>query len=207
MKVMAINGSPNAKGNTAAAIEIVAQSLREEGIEVEVIQVGHLSIHSCIDCRTCSTREKHHCVFKDDIVNACIDKAQECDGFIFGSPTYYGGMTGAMKSFMDRLFFGGGMPRYKVALSIAAARRTGGLDVYHQLNNYLEITNCIRIPMPYWGVVYGNHNGDMVADDEGVSVMRIAGKQMAWLMKSMDYAKEAVPMPELPERKWTHFIR
>ena len=206
MKVLAINGSPNAKGNTAAAIGLVAQALREEGIEVEVVQVGHLPVRSCIDCRTCKDREKHHCVF-DDIVNECIDKAQGCDGFIFGSPTYYAGMSGAMKSFMDRLFFGGGMPKYKVGLAIAAVRRTGGLDVYHQLNNYMDITNFIRVPLPYWGVIYGNSGGDMVADEEGVSVMRIAGKQMAWLMKSLEHAKDVVPMPELPERKWMHFVR
>lgn len=206
MKVLAINGSPHAHGNTATAIGIVADALREEGIETELVQVGHLSIRSCIDCRTCRTRPDHHCVF-DDVVNACIDKAQSCDGFIFGSPTYYAGMSGAMKAFMDRLFFTGALPPYKVGMAIAAVRRTGGLDVYHQLNNFMDITNFIRVPLPYWSVAYGNRDGDMMADEEAVTVLRTGGKQMAWLMKSLACAKDAVPMPALPERKWTNFIR
>lgn len=204
MKVLAINGSPHANGNTATAIGLVAQSLREEGVEVEIVQVGHLPIRSCIDCRACRGRADHHCVF-DDVVNVCIDKAQDCDGFIFGSPTYYAGMSGAMKAFMDRLFFTGGLPQYKVGMAVAAVRRTGGLDVYHQINNFMDITQFIRVPLPYWSVVYGNRDGDMMADEEGVSVMRIAGKQMAWLMKSLKQA--ALPMPELPPRRTTNFIR
>ncbi len=206
MKVLAINGSPNAHGNTAKAIELVAEALREEGVEVEVVQVGNLPVRSCIDCRKCRERADHRCVF-DDIVNVCIEKAQSCDGFIFGSPTYYAGMSGAMKAFMDRLFFTGAMPPYKVGMAIAAVRRTGGLDVYHQINNFMDITNFIRVPLPYWSVVYGNRDGDMVGDEEGVCVMRSAGKQMAWLMKSLAHAKDAVPMPELPERCFTNFIR
>lgn len=204
MKVLAINGSPHARGNTATAIGLVAESLRQEGVEVEVVNIGHLPIRSCIDCRKC--KDTHRCVF-DDIVNVCLDKAQDCDGFIFGSPTYYAGMSGAMKSFMDRLFFGGGMPKYKVGMAIAAVRRTGGLDVYHQINNFMDITNFIKVPLPYWSVVYGNRDGDMMGDEEAVSVMQTGGKHMAWLMKSLDFAKDSVPMPQLPERKWTHFIR
>jgi multimeric flavodoxin WrbA len=206
MKVLAINGSPHAKGNTAAAIELVADALRQEGVEVEVVQVGNQPVRSCIDCRKCRERADHHCVF-DDIVNVCIDKAQDCDGFIFGSPTYYAGMSGAMKSFMDRLFFTGALPPYKVGMAVSAVRRTGGLDVYHQINNFMDITNFIRVPLPYWSVVYGNRDGDMISDEEGVSVMRTAGKQMAWLMKSLAFAKDAVPMPELPQRRVTNFIR
>ena len=130
MKVLAINGSPHRDGNTAAALEIVAQALREEGIEVETVQVGHLPVRPCIDCRACKRDPRHRCAF-DDIVNEVLDKAQDCDGFLFGSPTYYAGIAGAMKSFLDRLFFTGGLPKYKVGLAVAAVRRTGGLDVVY----------------------------------------------------------------------------
>ena len=146
MKVLAINGSPNASGNTAAAIGLVAAELEEQGVEVVHVQVGHLEIRSCIDCRWCR-EHGNRCVF-DDAVNSCLDIAQDCDGFIFGSPTYYAGMSGAMKCFMDRLFFTGGLPRYKVGMAVVALRRTGGIDVYHQLHNFMDITNFIRVPLP-----------------------------------------------------------
>ena len=205
MKVLAINGSPHRDGNTAAALEIVAQALREEGIEVETVQVGHLPVRPCIDCRACKRDPRHRCAF-DDIVNEVLDKAQDCDGFLFGSPTYYACIAGAMKSFLDRLFFTGGLPKYKVGLAVAAVRRTGGLDVFHQLNNYMDITDFIRVPLSYWGVAYGNSAGEVRQDCEAVSVLAAGGKKMAWLMKSLAAARESVPMPELPERQWLHFI-
>jgi len=203
-KALLINGSPNEFGCTYTALCQVQKKLDEHGIETEILYLGRQALPGCMDCGACSKLGK--CVY-DDVVNRIAERLEEFDAIVVGAPVHYSGPSAHVCAFMDRLFFGGGMPKYKVGLAIAAVRRTGGLDVYHQLNNYMDITNFIRVPLPYWGVIYGNSGGDMVADEEGVSVMRIAGKQMAWLMKSLEHAKDTVPMPELPERKWTHFVR
>ena len=74
MKVIAINGSPRKNGNTSQALKIMADELEEQGIEVEIIQIGHLNIHGCIGCGYCRTSADNQCVFKDDIVNDVAKK-------------------------------------------------------------------------------------------------------------------------------------
>lgn len=144
MKAVAINGSPRANGNTAYVLECMAEELHSEGIEVEMVQVGNKLIHGCIACGYCWISEGNYCVFKDDIVNETCKKMREADGFILSSPTYYAGINGAIKAFLDRVFFSSSVYfRYKVATSVAAVRRAGGVDVVHQLNNYLNLAETV----------------------------------------------------------------
>ncbi len=156
MKVIAINGSPRKGGNTSHALEVMADELRQQDIEVEIIQIGQLNIHGCISCGYCFTSEESHCVFKDDIVNEVAKKMREADGFILASPTYYAGIAGTMKAFLDRVFYtSSDYFKYKVATSIAVVRRAGGVDVVHQLNNYLNLAETVMPPSQYWTIAYG----------------------------------------------------
>ena len=137
MKVIALNGSPRKEGNTAYAIKLMAEELRKDGIETEIIEIGHLAIHGCTGCGYCTNSEKNECVFKDDPVNETAAKIRGADGLILASPTYYAGIAGTMKSFLDRLFYSSSRHfKYKVATAVTAVRRTGGIDTLHQLNNY-----------------------------------------------------------------------
>ncbi len=208
MKVIAINGSPRKSGNTSQALEVMADELKNYGIEVETIQVGHLNIHGCIGCGYCDTSEKNHCIFKDDIVNESAEKMREADGFILASPTYYAGIAGTMKAFLDRVFYtSSGYFKYKVATSISVVRRAGGVDVVHQLNNYLNLAETILPPSQYWTIAYGLEKGEVLKDGEGIQTLRKNARAMAWLLEIIATGKEKIPFPEDEERVTTHFIR
>ncbi|KEZ91478.1 flavodoxin family protein [Lacrimispora celerecrescens] len=208
MKVIAINGSPRKNGNTNQALKIMADELEQQGIEVEIIQIGHLNIHGCIHCGYCWTSEGNHCVFKDDIVNETAKKMQEADGFILGSPTYYAGIAGTMKAFLDRVFFtSSDYFKYKVATSISVVRRAGGVDVVHQLNNYLNLAQTVMPPSQYWTVAYGMDKGEIIQDEEGIQTIRKNARSMAWLLKIIDAGKENIPVPAEEDHVMTNFIR
>jgi multimeric flavodoxin WrbA len=202
MKVIAINGSPRTNGNTATALKIMEEELEKEGISVEIVNIGH----GCTACGYCW--ENDECVFKDDPVNETAAKIREADGFILASPTYYAGIAGAMKSFLDRLFFSASSDfRYKVASAVTAVRRTGGIDTLHQLKNYLDLAQTVTPPSQYWTVVYGRAEGEMTQDGEGVQTIRKNARAMAWLIKVIEAGKKTIPLPQEEERVFTNFIR
>lgn len=208
MKVIAINGSPRKNGNTSQALKIMADELEQQGIEVDIIQIGQLNIHGCIGCGYCLTSEENHCVFKEDIVNEIAKKMREADGFILASPTYYAGIAGTMKAFLDRVFYtSSGYFKYKVATSISVVRRAGGVDVVHQLNNYLNLAQTVMPPSQYWTVAYGLEKGEVHKDEEGIQTLRKNARAMAWLLKTIDAGKEKIPVPVEEDRVRTNFIR
>lgn len=60
MKILLLNGSPNAKGCTYTALSEVAKTINEGGIETEIIHVGHKDIRGCIACGKCQELPKFH---------------------------------------------------------------------------------------------------------------------------------------------------
>lgn len=208
MKVIAINGSPRKDGNTSQALEIMAKELRLNGIEVEIIQIGQMTIHGCIACMHCRTSKNNYCIFDDDIVNEASEKMRLADGFILASPTYYAGIAGTMKSFLDRVFYSSSSYfKYKVATSITAVRRAGGVDVVHQLNNYLNLAQTVIPPSQYWTLAFGMEKGEILNDEEGIQTLRKNANAFAWLLKIIDSSKSTMPYPENEKRIMTNFIR
>jgi len=211
MKVIAINGSPRKKGNTAFAMQTVIRELEDAGIEVELIHIGHLQLRGCIACGKCSVTKNKRCITTDDIVNEVIPKIIQADGFLIGSPVYWSGMNGTMKAFLDRLFYvssaNGNFFRHKVGAAVAAVRRSGGIPTLEQLNKYLQYAEMFIPASNYWGVIHGRTEGEAQQDQEGVQIMRILGKNMAWLMKAIDLAKQQIPMPEQEPKVAMNFIR
>ena len=210
MKVVAINGSPRAGGNTAMALGWMAEELALQGIETETVQIGQREIHGCIACGHCEDSEQNLCVFQKDIANELILKMRQAEGFILGCPTYYGGIPGTMKTFLDRAFYSSSNVsgfRHKVATSVAVVRRAGGVDVLHQLNNYLNLAQVIIPPSQYWMLAYGMNKGESTMDGEGEQTLRKSARSMAWLLKLIDAGKGSFPPPEDEERVITNFIR
>lgn len=208
MKVIAINGSPHKAGNTSAALKLMAEELEQEGIEVETIQIGQHAIHGCIGCGHCRKSENNRCVFTDDIVNEAAAKMREADGFILASPTYYAGIAGTMKSFLDRVFYTSSSHfKYKVGTSISVVRRAGGVDTVHQLNNYLNLAQTVTPPSQYWTVGYGRVEEEVLQDGEGVQTIRKNARAMAWLLKIIDAGKGSIPLPKDEPKVMTNFIR
>ena len=150
MKVILINGSPNAKGCTYTALEEVSKTLKSEGIETEIIHVGHKDIRGCIGCRQCKTKGK--CVF-NDIVNDIAPKFKECDGIVIGSPVYFASANGTLVSFIDRLFYSMTADKtMKVGAAVVSCRRGGNSATFDELNKYFTISQMPIASSQYWNM-------------------------------------------------------
>jgi multimeric flavodoxin WrbA len=211
MKVTAFNGSPKREGNTCHALRLVAAELEREGIETEIVQVGNKSIRGCIACGQCETNKDERCVLAGDEVNEWIQKMKHSDGILLGSPVYYSAMAGTMKAFLDRAFYvagaNDGMLRHKVGAAVAAVRRSGGLPTFNQLNNYLAYSEILIPASNYWNVIHGTLPGEALRDEEGVQIMRVLGRNMAWLMKLVEHGRGRIAEPEREPKIFTNFIR
>ena len=205
MKVLMINGSPHAAGCTFTALSEVAGELNKNGIDTEILQVGHLAIRGCIDCRKC--RDTGRCVF-DDVVNEAAAKFAECDGLILGSPVYYASANGTVTAFADRLFYSTGFDKtMKVGASVVSARRGGCSATFDMLNKYFTISGMPVASSQYWNAIHGHTAEDAKKDAEGLQIMRTLGQNMAFLIKSIALGKEQFGLPEKEQRVSTHFIR
>lgn len=208
MKVIAINGSPKAEGNTYHALKMVTDELENQGISTEIIHIGNKVIRGCIACGGCIKNQNEKCVI-DDEVNDIIQKMKYSDGIIIGSPVYYASIAGTMKCFLDRAFYtagaNGGLFRHKIGASIAAVRRSGEVATFDHLNHYFTVGEMFVVPSNYWNVIHGRLPGEVVHDGEGVQTMRVLGKNMAFLLKSIENNKKELPSKE--EKIRTDFIR
>ncbi|AQS06124.1 flavodoxin family protein [Clostridium beijerinckii] len=211
MKVVAFNGSPKKNGNTYEAIKAVAEELKKENIDVEIVHVGNKVIRGCMACGGCARNMNEKCVMQNDEVNDWIQKMKEADGIILGSPVHYSAIAGTMKSFLDRAFYvtsvNNGMLRHKVGASVVAVRRSGGVPTFTQLNNYLNYSEMLMPTSNYWNVVHGTAPGEAVQDEEGMQIMRVLGKNMGWLLKLADSGKANVEESKGEEKIFTNFIR
>lgn len=211
MKVVAFNGSPKEKGNTYHALQLVVDELVKEGIETEIIHVGNKPISGCLACGQCARNQNEKCVQPGDEVNDWIQKMKEADGIVLGSPVHYSAMGANMKSFLDRAFYvssvNKSLLRHKVGASVVAVRRSGGLPTFDQLNNYLNYSEMLIPTSNYWNVIHGSRPGEVLQDEEGVQIMRILGKNMAWLLKLVENGKGKVAEPEKEAKVLTNFIR
>ncbi len=210
MKVLLVNGSPNKNGCTNTALEEVANSLIKEGIDAEIFWIGNKPVSGCIACRKCA--EKGKCVI-DDAVNEFVDRADSVDGFVFGSPVHYAAAGGAITSFMDRVFFSAAMSgrRFfylKPAACVASARRAGTTATFDQLMKYFTISEMPVISSRYWNMVHGSNPEEVKKDLEGLQIMRVLGRNMAWFLKCKEAGEKAgVPLPEREDIIFTNFIR
>ncbi len=209
MKVLLVNGSPHKDGCTYTALKEVADTLNNEGIETEIFWIGIKPISGCIACYKCSKIGK--CVF-DDVVNEFAEKAKKANGFVFGTPVHYAAASGAMTSFMDRLFYSTfsnkEIFRLKPAATVVSARRAGTTATFDQINKYFTMTQMPVISSRYWNMVHGSNPEEVKKDEEGMQIMRILGKNMAYYLKCIEAGKEkGINQPILEEIKFTNFIR
>ncbi len=205
MKVLLVNGSPHQNGCTYTALNEVAKTLNEQGIETEIFHTG-TDIYACRACGACSKIGR--CVI-NDTVNEFVVKAKEADGFIFGSPVHYAAASGALTSFMGRAFYSGkGAFAFKPAAAVVSARRGGTTAAFEQINKYFTISQMPVISSKYWNMVHGSKAEDVLKDEEGMSVMRALGRNMAWFLKLKEAGEKAgIKLPEQEEQVRTNFIR
>ncbi len=208
MKVLMINGSPNENGCTATALGVVAEALAADGIESEIVWLGKGALRDCIGCRACR-KLNNRCVFDDDVVNRILAKAEEADGFVFGSPTYYAHTNGRILSVLDRVFYAGSAVfAGKPGAAVVSARRAGTTANLDVLNKYFSISRMPVVSSCYWNMVHGNTPEEVRQDEEGLQIMRTLGREMAWLLKSIEAGRKAgLSRPAVEAKIMTNFIR
>ncbi len=188
-KVVALNGSARKGGNTAILLGYVLKELEKEGIETELIELSGARIHGCLACRECSKNKDRRCAQKSDMGNALIEKMEEADGILLGSPTYVSDISPEIKALMDRACLvakaNGGIFRRKVGAAVVSVRRAGAIHAFDSLNHFFLISEMIVPGSSYWNIGVGHEIGDVERDEEGIRTMKTLGQNMAWLLKKL----------------------
>lgn len=206
MKVLVINGSPHLNGCTDRALREVENTLHENGVETERVEVGNIAVRGCVDCNFCS--EHGHCVF-NDLVNETAPKFAEAAGLLIGSPVYYAGANGQLLAFLDRLFYstsGAFDKAMKVGAAVVSSRRAGSTSAFDEINKYFGISAMPVVSSTYWNEVHGFTAQDVEADLEGLQTMRNLGKNMAFMMKAIEAAAKEKGLPQQERGSFTNFI-
>lgn len=205
MKVLLLNGSPRANGNTAIALEEMRKVFARDGVDTEVVQVGQHAVRGCIACNRCKTEGK--CVF-DDVVNTLAPKFEAADGLVVASPVYFASANATLIAVLDRLFYSTGFDKtMKVGAAVVCARRGGCSATFDELNKYFTISGMPIASSQYWNSIHGREIGEAEQDGEGRQTMRMLARNMTFLMKSIALGKEQFGLPEKEEPVRTHFIR
>lgn len=205
MKVILLNGSPREKGCTYTGLRIIAEQLEKNGVESQMFWVGNRPVIGCTACLSCKKTGK--CIYGQDMVNTVAEAMKEADGFIVGSAVHYAGATGAVTSFLDRLFYS--MDRrflkMKFGASIVSCRRGGASATFDQLNKYFTINQMPIVSSCYWNQIHGNTPEEVYRDEEGVRTLKVLANNMAYLIKCKQQSN--LELPEEPEPAMTNFIR
>lgn len=205
MKVLILNGSPRANGNTSVAIKEMESVFAAEGIECETVVVGNKDIRGCIACGSCFETGK--CVF-DDVVNEIAAKFETADGLVVASPVYYASANATLVALLQRLFYSSHFDKsMKVGASVVCARRGGCSATFDELNKFFTISGMPVASSQYWNSIHGRAEGEADNDAEGKRTMRVLAKNMAFLMKSIALGKEKYGLPEIEDKVFTNFIR
>ncbi len=201
MRVVLVNGSPHAAGNTARALEEVASAVRADGGEAEIVQIGTKPVRGCVACGAC--RKRGRCAFDDDVANEILGKLLTADAVVLGTPVYYAQPNGALLAVMQRVFYAAaGRLRGKPAASVAVCRRGGASAAFQTLNMFFGILGMPVAGSQYWNIAYGAAPGEVASDAEGLQTMRLLGHNLVWMTKKLS---KGVPQPEPFEK--TNFIR
>ena len=205
MRVVIINGSPKAEGNTSIAVRKMTGIFAENGIQTDVFRIGSDDIRGCIACGTC--RKEGRCVFSD-AVNEIAERFENAEGLVVASPVYYASANATLIACLDRLFYSTPFDKtMKVGAAVAVARRSGCSATYDELNKYFTISGMPVASSCYWNSVHGGAPGEAEEDLEGLQTVRTLARNMVFLMKSVELGREKFGLPEKEKRIYTNFIR
>ncbi|MCL2492555.1 MAG: flavodoxin family protein [Clostridiales bacterium] len=207
MKVLLLNGSPHEKGSTYTALRAVADGIEESGIETEIYHISPEPVRGCMACFGCMDG-KNRCIHDDDEVNIILEKLETADGLVLGSPVYYASPNGHVLSVMDRVSFASTCLKGKPGAAVCSARRAGTTATLDALNKYFQIAGMPIAASTYWPMIHGQSAEQAEQDLEGLQAMRVLGRNLAWLIRSIEAGKAAgIQPPETEEKVWTNFIR
>ncbi|MBE6427780.1 MAG: flavodoxin family protein [Planctomycetaceae bacterium] len=205
MKVLLLNGSPHENGCVFTALNEIAVTLKENGIDSEIFWIGNQPVRGCVACWGCRQEGSSGCVFRDDIYLPLVEKVKECDGLIVGTPVYYAGPAGSLCALLDRLFFSASRYlRHKPAACVVNCRRGGASAAFDRLNKYFTINQMPVISSQYWNSTHGFTPDDVRQDLEGLQTMRTLARNMAYHLQTN--AETKIPLPEQETFVQTNFI-
>lgn len=184
MKVILVSGSPNKDGNTMYALREVASAIEACGVEAELISLSGKNIRGCVNCGACFKREG--CALKDDFNEIC-EKVKAAEGFIIGSPVYFGTARGDVLNLLQRL----GMQHKrndncltgKVGGPVAIGRRGGHTATIQELQMFYTICGMVVPGANYWNLIFAHMPGDAAKDEDGLANLRTFGTRVAELIK------------------------
>lgn len=178
----------------------------ENNIATEIFWVGNKAISGCIGCGNCLKTGK---CFIEDKVNEFLKKVPETDGFVFGTPVHFAASSGMLSSFMDRVFYGRrNLFSNKLGSAVVSCRRGGATAALDEVNKYFSISNMPIVSSQYWNMVHGTKPEEVLRDEEGMQTMRTLGRNMAWLLKSIEAGKKlGIEEPKKEAVISTNFIR
>ncbi len=107
MKLLAVNGSPRKKWNTARLLERVVEGAASQGAKAGLIHLRDLKYGGCLSCFHCKDpkgKSYGRCVLKDDL-REVLDRAHQADLLVLGTPFYFSVETALMRAFLERLWF------------------------------------------------------------------------------------------------------
>ena len=204
MKVLLLNGSPDAKGCINEGLKVMSKIFESENIDYEIVQIGKNPIAGCIGCASC--RKTGEC-FRKDIANEVANKLKECDGFVIGSPVYYSSPNGSLLALLDRVFYQASGLENKVGASIVSCRRGGASSTFDMLNKYFLISNMPIAPSNYWNMIHGSKAEDIYKDEEGIQTLEVLARNMVFLMKSIKLGKDNNLNPAMVAKIKTNYIK
>ena len=205
IRVLLLNGSPRANGNTALALREMEKVFAQNGVQTETVLLGNQAIRGCAACGACAKLGR--CVF-DDAVNELAPKLEAADGLVVASPVYYASANATLIACLDRLFYSTPFDKtMKVGASVVCARRGGCSATFDELNKYFTISGMPIASSQYWNSVHGRAAGEAAMDAEGLQTMRTLARNMTFLMKSIALGRETLGLPEQEERVASPFLR
>jgi multimeric flavodoxin WrbA len=187
MKILAINGSPRAGGNTETLLRTALAVCADAGMETKLFQAGGLETRGCKACGAC---KKHpgSCVQKD-WVNDLYPKMKKADALLLGSPAYFFDLTPEIKALIDRtgcISRGDGFSfKRKVAAAVAVARRAGAVHVLDSLQHFFLINGMIVPGSSYLNLAVARDIGEAEKDSEGIDTMKNLGENIVWLLQKI----------------------
>lgn len=187
MRIVGVNGSARAGGNTAVLIEAVFAPLREAGHECELIELAGHRVEGCTACALCRKERDRRCHGRDDFGNEVIEAIDGADALVLGSPVYFADVTAEMKALIDRLGYvargNDNMLARKPGAALVAVRRGGAIHAIDSMNHLFLIGEMVLVGSSYWNIGIGGAAGAVNEDAEGLATMQRLGENLAWVLE------------------------
>lgn len=206
MKILLISAGTSESGATERAVLEAKNALLISGAEVDVFYLREHTVAACCGCGACRTKEG--CRIEDEATRLS-KRLYLYDGFIFLTPTHFGGAHGGLKSLMGRLFYSKkGDFKNKPCGAVATSRRGGNMAALDEIQRFFYFAEAICVSGNYPAILHGTSLAEAQEDKEGLQSIRTLAKKLVWCAKCFETSRRLGILPPTDEEKLkTPFIR